>query len=88
MVVSIAILALVMAGGCGKSDLGDYSLGPEAYPNYPDCKRVLFRGKLVPGVFLKKINRASSSRLEGVACHDRTFVIDAQTGCMREGRVE
>ena len=84
-VTIVAILAVAYTEGCGKDDISHYSLGSETYPNVADCRQVSFNGKPIPGMFAKKLNRAEGSRLEGVACHDKTVVIDATTGNWTEG---
>src|SRR5262245_6625584 len=79
--VMVLMLVAALAGivGCGKDDLANYSLGTETYnQNALDCKQLYFKGKAVPQVFLKKIHKASGSRVEGVACHDKTVVVNAE----------
>ncbi len=81
----MCLLVLVGSGACSKDDMSRYSLGSTSYPDYPDCKQVLFDGKLIPGVFFKKLTKAVGERVQGVACHGISMVADAKTGGMREG---
>jgi hypothetical protein len=83
------ILALVVlaALGCGKSNLSDYSLGTETYPDNPNCKQAYFKGKPIPGVFLMKLVKAEGERLEGIACHNKNIVIDVKTGSWKDGNL-
>ncbi len=80
----VAMLSGAYVAGCAKDDLSNYSLGAETYPNFPDCKQVYFKGKPT-GMFAKKLNRAEGTRLEGVACHGATVVVEATTGNWKEG---
>lgn len=81
----VPMLSGAYVAGCAKDDLSNYSLGAEMHPNFPDCKQVYFKGKPVPAMFAKKLNRAEGTRLEGVACHGATAVVDATTGNWKEG---
>ncbi len=87
--ISTIIVALVLLGalGCGKSNLSEYSLGTETFPNYPDCKQAYFKGKPIPGVFLTKLIKTDGERLEGMACHGKNIVIDVKTGTWKEGNL-
>jgi|WetSurMetagenome_2_1015567.scaffolds.fasta_scaffold600877_2 hypothetical protein len=79
-------LTLLAAFACSKTDdLSNYSLGTEIYHDQSDCKQAYFKGNPIPGVFLKRMNKAQGERLEGVACHDKVYVIDAIKGTMTEG---
>lgn len=80
-------LAVLGCLGCSKDALSDYSLGTEAYPNVPDCRQAYFKGKPIPGLFLKKLHKADGSRLEGVACHGVNIVVDTRTGSWKEGNL-
>jgi hypothetical protein len=77
---------LLATFACSKTDdLGNYSLGAETYRDQADCKQAYYKGTPIPGVFLKHLNKAEGERLEGVACHDKVYVIDAIKGTMTEG---
>ena len=84
-----AVLSIALAGlaACGKNELKDFSLGSLSYPNYPDCKQALFKGRPIPAVFLKKLIRSDGERLEGIACHGSNIVIDVKTGAWKDGRL-
>jgi hypothetical protein len=87
--IPVVILAVALFGsiGCSKNSLTDYSLGTEAYPNYPDCKQAYFKGKPIPGVFLIKLIKADGERLERLACHGKNILVDARTGNWKEGNL-
>ena len=79
-------LTLLVTFACSKTDdLSNYSLGTEIYHDQSNCKQAYYKGKPIPGVFLKQLNKAKGERLEGVACHDKVYVIDAIKGTMTEG---
>src|SRR5262249_27379433 len=79
--------ALIAVAGCGKGGLKDLSLGSQSYPNYPDCKQALYKGRPIPSVFLKKLIKSEGDRLEGIACHGSNIVIDVKTGAWKDGRL-
>ncbi len=82
---AMGLLVLVGSGACSKDDMSRYSLGSQSYPDYADCKQVLFDGRPIPGVFFKKLTKAVGERVQGVACHGVSMVADARSGRMREG---
>ena len=88
VVILLAVLP-VAALSCGSDDpLDDYSLGTQTYPDQPDCKQAYYKSRVIPNIFLKKLVKADDgSRLEGVACHGLTIVIDVKTGRWREGKL-
>lgn len=85
------ILLVQLTAACGlggaPGNLSDYSLGAETYPNYPGCQQVYLKGKPIPGGFLRKIEKANETHVQGLACQGVTIIIDNKTGAWREGHL-
>jgi len=77
-----AVNIIEIRPSCSKNfQEADFSLGTTIYStSIPDCKQALLKGKPIPGVFLKKIERTDGSYLQGIACHDVSITIDPIVG--------
>lgn len=88
VVILLAILPVTVLSCGGDDPLADYSLGTQTYPDQPDCKQAYYKSRVIPNVFLKKLVKADGGyRLEGIACHGVSIVIDVKTGLWREGKL-